>query len=243
MGLQQKIFTFDNLAKFPGLFHAVTTKKFPSVRRLTAGIISQNVQNIAEDLNLSGDKLVCLEQVHGNKIILNPKLPNGLFRGVDGVVLSERNLFGSIMTADCLPVIAYDPRHKIVGLAHAGYKGLQHEIINSLVLSMLKLGSNSEDLVCAIGPSIGVCCYNIPNTRFKQFQKFLPNTLKFYRMENRNVFLDLKTIAVYQLRQKGVTAANIEIADYCTYHDNDLFYSYRREGENFGEFMTIAGLL
>jgi polyphenol oxidase len=242
MALQKNIYKFDNLSQFNLLFHAVTTRMLPSMRKTASKIDYNSLQYILKELKISNKHLTLMDQIHSAHVIIVTQA-DGLLQKADGMIITRNMIYGGVITADCLPIILYDPKLHLVALVHAGYKGLLTNILLNTVNKLQALGSNVKDLFVGIGPGIGVCCYNVPKARFEKFFQLLPNYNNFFTISGSEIYLDLKQVANLQLTDTGIPRKNIEIAPYCTKSDNDLFFSYRAEGNNFGEFLTVAGLL
>jgi len=173
-----------------------------------------------------------LGMTEGAKLVHIPK--------ADGLITSRKNVFLGVVTADCLPVIFYDKKSEIVGIVHAGYKGILKGILKNMVLSFKKLGSDTKNILVAIGPSIGVCCYDVSIERVEMFVNAFEG-IKTHKIRNGKYFLDLKNIAKQSLISEGVSENNIEVSNICTKDYIKDFFSFRGEGRIVGEFVTIVG--
>ena len=158
----------------------------------------------------------------------------------DGLITNKKNVFLGIVTADCLPVIFYDKKMGIVGIAHAGYKGLLRGIIQEMIKGMKKIGSDLKNMKIAIGPAIGLCCYDVPIERAEVFENAFKG-IKTYEKRNGKYFLDLKSITRQILISEGIRKKNIEVSQMCTKDNLNDFFSFRGEGQKFGEFVTVIG--
>jgi len=168
----------------------------------------------------------------------------------DGLITNKKNVFLCIVTADCLPVIFYDEKMGIVGIAHVGYKGILKGILKNMVLGFKKMRSDTKDILVGIGPAIGVCCYDVSYERIKMFDNLLnadgdsgqARMTNLYQLRKGKYFLDLKNIAKQIFISEGILEKNIEVSDICTKDNIKEFFSFRGEGpKNFGEFATIVG--
>lgn len=162
--------------------------------------------------------------------------------GVDGLFTKERQIGLGIVTADCLPIIFYDPQKKIVGIVHAGFKGILAGIIQQMVTAFASKSCLAKNILIGIGPGIGVCCYDVPLERIQLFKETFPYLNNFYETRNNKYFLNLSSIAQQILVKNGINAEHIELANICTSTHNDMFYSRRAEGEGHGQFITVIGL-
>ncbi len=136
-----------------------------------------------------------------------------------------------IRTADCLPILIADPRNRAVAAVHAGWRGVVCEIASKAVEAMTQeFGSKPEDLIVAIGPGIGPCCFEVGPEVAVQFQ--LTGRTK----------VDLVATTCRQLRRNGVSARQVSLSGLCTYCNPELFESYRRDREAAGRMVSLIGV-
>jgi len=178
-----------------------------------------------------------LKQVHGDKIIEISRgfCPRGDMEG-DGFLVREHGIFAGIRVADCYPVFIGDPIRKNAVLIHAGWRGLKAGIIASAMDLLAEEGSDPQDLVAAAGPGISGEVYEVGEDVGSLFPGFV-------RREGAKLFLDLRGFIRAELLRRGVAGDNIVFAPYCTYRDDKLFHSRRREGERTGYMWAIMGLI
>ncbi len=142
-----------------------------------------------------------------------------------------------ITIADCVPIMLFDPIQNVIGIAHAGWRGTANEIVKRAVYKIQEeFKTDTQNLLTFIGPSAGVCCYEVNEEVAVKFEnKIVPcNTTK--------IFIDLKKENASQLTQLGVIAENIEISTHCTICEKHLFHSYRRDGKSAGRMMAVICL-
>jgi YfiH family protein len=138
--------------------------------------------------------------------------------------------------ADCQSVILYDPVRKAVGNVHCGWRGHVRNILAKSVAEMTSgFGSRAEDLIAAVGPSLGPCC-----AEFKTHETIFPAHFKAH-MARRN-FFDLWALSRAQLIEAGIKTRHVFISGICTRCRTDLFFSHRAEGLT-GRFCTVAMLV
>ena len=119
-------------------------------------------------------------------------------------------------------------------LCHCGWKGTYKKLLKKAINFMLEnYNSRIEDILAGIGPSIGGCCYNVSE---ELYNKFSPSKKEGHIVSNNYFFLDLKEINFKIALESGIEKSNIEIMNLCTKCNNNLFYSYRKEGESSGRF-------
>lgn len=169
---------------------------------------------------------VSMEQVHSDKIKVIENSGLRSVYGCDAVITRRRNIFLTVRTADCLPVLIYDPLLKMIAAIHAGWKGIYKDIVTKCIKKMVMIGSNPKDLLVAMGPHIRVCCYNVP---FERIEIFREKYSEGVRKKNSSWYLDLETVLKIKLKQMDIGMENIDIIPICTYCDRN-YPSFRREG-------------
>jgi YfiH family protein len=177
------------------------------------------------------------------------------FDDTDALVTSTPDTPLVILTADCAAVLLWDPARNAVGIAHAGWRGTVARVVAATVARMrASFGSNPRDLLAAIGPSIGPCCYEVgaevidavvaafPGDAGELLQHPDMASAGSFRAsvnEDRRHF-DLWRANERVLVEAGVAEANIEVAGLCTSCRTDLFYSHRAERGNTGRFGAMV---
>jgi YfiH family protein len=142
------------------------------------------------------------------------------------MVTNKPNIGLGILTADCQPVFFADPHSRIIGAAHAGWKGTLSGILEATIESMINLGANRENIRAVIGPSISQKAYEVSFDFFDLFMKESTKNKKFFRPQKSGKFLfDLNGVSLERLIKAGVDAESI---NRCTYSEPEIFYSYRR---------------
>ncbi len=238
MPLQNNLYTFKNLSRYKNLVHGISTKAFGSMKKSDGSLDCDNLEKFRESLGIS-ERAVCMHQVHGNHVVLIKNEKELQIADTDGLLTKGKNIPLGVVTADCLPILFYDRKKQIVGVAHAGYKGIAKRIIHQMVEKFRQQGSNPRDMMVGVGPGIGVCCYAVGQDRIELFQKTFPDYQEYYRREGDQYFLDLKKLALLQLLEEKIPENQIEIAKVCTVDSVSEFHSYRKEGEQSGRFISI----
>lgn len=192
--------------------------------------VEENKRKFLELLGLDPKDLVLMKQIHGNKVKVVGDLDKGkVLEGVDGLVTSEKGLVLGIKMADCLPVLLFDPQQKIIGLAHAGWKGVVRGIVPNVLREMVKLGTDPRDVLAVIGPHIGGCCFAAFPKRAGIFRQKFGKLPGMIYDELSELHLDLVVPVIAQLENMGIGRGNIDIALTCTSCQNDKFFSFRKE--------------
>lgn len=144
--------------------------------------------------------------------------------------------------ADCVPVYFYDPVKKVVGMAHSGWRGTVKEIAGKMVERMVSdYGCDVRDIVAGIGPSIGMCCFEVDEDVFYDFTDltYLGDGW-YYEKENGHYDIDLWRVIWCTLTNRGVLPENITISGICTCCNHDVLFSHRATKGRRG---TMAGVI
>ena len=191
--------------------------------------ILNNLKIVSKKTNLKKGKLVLLRQIHSNKIYYLKKIPKKKLVG-DGLFTSSKNIAIGILTADCAPVLFYDSKKKIIGAAHAGWKGAFKKIIIKMINNFKKKGSKLNDLFTIIGPCISQNNYEIKEDFRKKFLNQSKTNKRHFKQKNNKIYFDLKGYIFQQLKSIGIK--NIEIIRKDTFNPKNKFFSARRSLKN-----------
>jgi polyphenol oxidase len=220
--------TVPQLAAIPGLVHGFEQRR-PEGGAETR---EEGRARLAAALAAKG-RLLLLKQVHGCAVQAAPW--NGRPEA-DAAVADRPGLLLGIETADCLPVLIVDPWRRAVAAAHAGWRGTAAGVARAAVDALVASGSDPADLLAALGPGIGPCCYEVGD---ELKDKFSP---AFFRPGPRGrPHLDVRAANRHQLEEAGLRAEGIHSVDHCTYCQPDLYHSYRREGRGAGRMINFVG--
>ena len=159
----------------------------------------------------------------------------------DALVTNLKNVPLLIFTADCVPVAIVDKKNKVIGVAHAGWRGTYEEIARKTIEKMIELyGSNPEDILCVIGPSIGDCCYEVSEDLYNKFKDRFNSTPKnLYSIRDNKHYLNLWNINMFSLEKIGIKEDNIINLNICTNCNSDRFHSYRAHNQTPKRMGTI----
>lgn len=188
--------------------------------------------------------LVCAKQVHGAHVeyVVEKDRGRGALRDLDAVadtdafITDKKNVPLAIFTADCLSVFLYEPKQKVIGLVHAGWRSTKEEILlKTIKLMQENFGINTESLLVGFGPAIRICCYKVG----KEFDAlFIDGIIE----KDGQRYLDLARINLGQLQSIGVAKNNIFDSQICTHCETKDFFSYRKEGSSCGRIMSVIML-
>lgn len=198
-----------------------------------------------------------LDMNHGTRVVRLDRLPKGLHKG-DACITDVPGLPLMITTADCVPLIMYDPVHKAVGLTHAGWRGTVAKISRYTLRALNEnYGTLPEDVQVAVGPSIGPCCFEVGPEVADQFRSAFPGQKSLIlerlmlkseqellqKKENiLTLYVNLWRANLLTLLEAGIPAGNIRFSGLCTMCRRGLFYSYRRDQRVTGRIATLAML-
>lgn len=209
--------------------------------------ILQNYKDVLSLMNLSPEKAVKSKQTHSDITLLVDKSYGGegilkeqRFLEADGLITKEKDFGILIFFADCVPVLIADKRQKIVAAVHSGWKGTYKNIVGKALEQLISQhGCKSEDLLCAIGPCISVCHFEVSEDLYQEMTALYGEDIG--RTESGKFYLDLKKTVTKQMNSHGILSRQIAISDRCTVCDNDL-YSFRREGEKAGRMAAFIAI-
>jgi len=233
---------FDIFKRYTNLVVVMSTIEDGDLREEEARAATKvNREAYARKQGIEPRFLIAADLVHGNKVAIVSAADGGIvIPKTDGLLTRDQDIFLSVTAADCLPIFFYDPKREIVGIAHAGWRGLARGVVLNMVEAIReKFGSIESDILVGVGPGIGECHYDVKEEVADQFADFSEAIV--YRKEK--VFLDLKKIASLQLQNAGLTEKNIEIHPACTYCKGETYFSYRRDRpEKVQAMMAVIGM-
>lgn len=235
-------FVTSRLLEQHGLPHLFTTRHFPGVIKPTEARppFGPEAAVLLAPRGL-GAQAAFAKQVHGAAVLRAEK---GGFAGPgDALATARRGLPLAISTADCLPIVLYDARAGRLAAVHAGWRGTVQSVARAAVADLAASGSAARDLVVAIGPSIGPCCYEVDAPVIERFEAAFPGAWEAWMTPKGpgKWMLDLWRANLDQLTGAGVRADRVDSLGLCTGCRPDLFFSYRRE-RGAGRLVTVAAL-
>ena len=190
-------------------------------------------ENLCKDLNMNFDNLTNNKQTHSDIVNIIKKEDIGKVKEGDALVTNLKKTPLLVFVADCVPVAIVDTKKEAVALCHAGWRGTYSKITQKSIENMEKLyGTNPEDLVCVLGPSIGPCCYEVSKDLIEKFNTIITNRdEKFYIIKESKYYLDLWKVNELILTSCGVKKENIVNLNICTSCNSDKFHSYRKHNQ------------
>lgn len=160
----------------------------------------------------------------------------------DALITNQKNVCIGILTADCVPLLLYDPINEICGAIHAGWKGLTNDIIKNTIDKFIEKGSNPQNIIIHIGPCIEFQNYEIDKSILENFCQTLLHNCIHDHPNNSKCYLDLKKYTYNYLTDHNINNEKIQISSHCTFDSKDLF-SARRLGIESGRFGSCIMML
>ena len=208
---------------------------------------STNHNKLVELLGAECQQIVIPFQNHGNEIreididylSLTNDLKADYLHGIDAIYTQLTNICIGITTADCVPLLFFDPNKKVVAAAHAGWRGTCGRIAEKTVHALMqKYNSKPEDIRVVIGPSISAEVYQVGKEVIENFEAAGFDISKIVIERNGTLYLDLWIANILSLTETGILNKHIEIAEICTFTEHEKYFSARRLGIKSGRMLS-----
>jgi hypothetical protein len=190
--------------------------------------VQKNLNFVCQKIGCKDESLITLNQTHSNEVVYfeNESSVKNKLTG-DAIVTKIKNIGIGILSADCAPILLYDPQKEIIGCIHSGWKGALNGIINNTIAKFEELNSKIENLIAIVGPCIGKESYEV---KINFYEKFVDRNLKyaefFNKISDERYIFDLRRFInneIYNLNIK-----NIENIAMNTFLKKEFFFSHRR---------------
>ena len=191
--------------------------------------VAENRSRMAKNIGVPPERFLTCYQIHSPTVVVaETPWPAADRPRADAIVTRIPGLAIGISTADCGPVLMADPEARVIGAAHAGWRGALTGVIEQTVAAMTKLGAKRNRIVAAAGPMIRQPNYEVGQDMMDRFVALEPNTIRFFKPAERpdHSMFDLGGYIASRLRRAEVET--VEDLGLCTYADPAQFYSYRR---------------
>jgi len=249
----QKILHSKILSKFTEIHHGTSTKKFGPLSftydKDSNEVIIDRAKFLTElNLPLNHSVFLC-EQNHTDNIVYvsqkdagrgtfdqKNRIPNA-----DAMITKDKNLNLIVYTADCMPILIFDPKEKIIAAVHSGWKGTIKKITIKTLEKMEKnFGCNKKNFQIYIGPSIGPCCYSVKNKeQIELFQKNYDNVIS----RDKKFFIDLWDSVEKDLLDFGISKKNYENSKICTVCNKKFFASHRGDNPRTTTNLSVISII
>lgn len=212
-------------------------------------VVLNNLARFTEAVGIPGE-VISLPQIHSADVRIVGEADRGLGYqrpadgSGDGYVTAAPGVSIGVKTADCVPILLADEAAGVVGALHAGWRGTVAGIARVGVEKMVSLGADPSRIVAAIGPSIGVCCYEVGEDFAAAVAESpcAPLCLPHLIRRGKRLFADLPAMNSAILRSAGLSAGNIDCAGLCTCCDTTRFYSHRASRGKRGTMLSVIAL-
>lgn len=212
----------------------------------TTRALGASYEEIAKQMGVSSESLMTLKQIHSNQVVaISHKGPEiFLWRDQkegDALVTNQPGILVGVKTADCVPLLIYDPIQKVVAAVHAGWRGLVAGILESSLNQMRLFGSAYEDLVVIMGPALCGFCFEVGPQVVKTFKHRFGLDFTVRPGKGDRSSIDLREACRLILEEQHLSGNRIEFLPYCTACQPERFFSYRK-GDQTGRQLSFIGL-
>ncbi|MDP9130342.1 MAG: peptidoglycan editing factor PgeF [Candidatus Binatota bacterium] len=247
--------TVPQWQKYDGLLHGFTGRRGGKSVGRYAGlnvsyrvgddikVVSQNVCDLKLAIGIHDGKIVTMQQVHGDNLIEVTDKKMKEAGEADGMVTAENGVYLGVLTADCVPLLFIAPKQRLAAAVHAGWRGTLAGIAAKAVeFFSRRYGVGAGDLEVALGPSIGVCCYEVnDDVATPLMKKWGALTTPSIAMKDGKPHINLSRLNRDILRAAGVPGTQLFQIGPCTRCAAEEFFSYRREGGETGRQIAVVG--
>lgn len=216
--------------------------------------VQENRKRLSSALGIEKENLITPYQTHQDKaytiddhfLSLSTQERLEELNGVDALITNRKGVFIGISTADCVPVLLYDPKKHVAAAIHAGWRSTVAHIVSKTIVKMhTDFGCKPKDIVAGIAPSISAEMFEVGDEVGETFKQagFNLDKISYRNKDTGKLHIDLSLTNKLQLENAGILPENIEISGICTYSHPDKFFSARRQGIKSGRMLTGGMLL
>ena len=189
--------------------------------------VKKNLEIVKKKISKSASDIFLLNQIHSNKFIfINKNYKIKIRPKADAVITNQKKLPIAVLTADCVPILIYDNKKKIIAAIHAGWKGAYKNIIGKVLKFMIKIGSRPKNIIASIGPSISVRNYEVQEDFKRKFMKKNKKNVRYFKRYNDKLYFDLPNYVYSSLLENKIK--KIETIKVDTFDKKNNFFSARR---------------
>jgi len=242
------VIQFDIFRKETGIRHGITTKegwKTGNKPRFTEEGNSDCTayrKELSSAIGIDPEQIQFPKQVHSDFIaVVGDIVCSEEFAGFDALITNRSEICLAIQTADCVPVLLFDPTDHVIAAVHAGWRGTMSKVVLKTVLKMVdQFGCKPENMIAGIGPSINKYAYEVGEEVIEKVIDNFSNyqSLLIPSMKDGKAYFDLWEANKTLLLESGIKIENIEVLGMCTYELDQLFFSARRDGVNTGRVVS-----
>ena len=212
--------------------------------------VLENLGIFSDALGIDKKSVISRTQIHSAKVIyaVEEMRSEGYFRetpeGCDGYVTDRVGVALGVKTADCVPILFCDAAAHVIGAVHAGWRGTASGIAAECVKRMCELGADVKNIRAAIGPAIHFCCYEVGEDFVKSVTELAGADMahEFIREYHGKTHADIVGMNHRILLESGIDECGIDVSEYCTCCEGELFYSHRFSGGHRGTMLSLITL-
>ncbi|XP_063300786.1 purine nucleoside phosphorylase LACC1-like [Pelobates fuscus] len=200
-------------------------------RHDSTAVVAENLRRLARAVGFNPKNFHLVKAAHANDVwIMGKKEPDSY----DGIVTNQKGVTIAAPGADCIPLLFSDPVKKVFGAAHSGWRGTLMGVAMATVNAMVsEYGCSMKDIQVVLGPSVGPCCFTLPQQDAKAFHDIHPQCVR--QIESPSPHVDIRRATKILLDHGGILPSNIQDdLMLCTCCNPDLFFSHKRDGDTFG---------
>lgn len=199
--------------------------------------VLQNRKLFFDDLGINEEECALSYQVHGCDI-LNANTATKT-TGYDALITNKNGLYLVVSIADCVPILIHEEEKNIIAAIHSGWKGTADKILSKTIQKMMdEYGANPSKMKLFIGPCISQNYFEVDKNVADNFS----DEVKFFNNEKGKYFIDLKRDNQLQALSFNIYPENIEVSPLCTFKNEELFFSHRRDNGVTGRMIAVIGL-
>lgn len=242
------VFKFESFRKYKNIVHFVTTNEgwISGNKPRFTGDREVDYSPFRKELALScqwdAERYIFARQTHSDHVaVVTSENRSATFPDTDALITNEPGLFVCIQTADCVPILLFDPQKKVVAAIHAGWRGTVSKIAKKAVQQMIQtFGCDPVNIMAGIGPSIHIHAYEVGREVAEAVEANFTNSSALLKpsLNEGKAYFDLWEANQTVLMESGLREENIEVMGLCTFEHADLFYSARRQGMDTGRMVS-----
>ena len=190
--------------------------------------IQKNLKIVRKKISNKSKEIFLVKQIHGNKFLFLRKNLNikNISVSADAIITEKKNLPIAVLTADCVPILIFDKKRKMIAAIHAGWRGAYRGIIQKVIKFMFNQGCDQKNMIVAIGPCISMSNYEVKKKFKDKFIKKDEKNIKFYKNNKNKIYFDLPKYVKKQVKLNKIK--NIDLINVDTFNIKNNFFSARR---------------
>ncbi|MBI5848355.1 MAG: peptidoglycan editing factor PgeF [Nitrospirae bacterium] len=200
-----------------------------------------DLERIAELFEITSDQIYLPIQKHTDRVVVIDASREPVI--ADAVITRQKGLLIGVQVADCVPILLCDPKRKVIGAVHAGWRGTAEALLKKTIQVFSEhFFSDPDDILVAIGPSVRQCCYEVDGEVIRAVSQATGKGA-YFKTKGDKFHLDLASANQVQALHMGVPENNIWISDDCTFCSPEKFFSYRYSKGTTGRQAAFIGII